>query len=148
MSGRKLLISGGTLIDGNGGPPLADAALLVDGDRIQMVGRRADVERQAPVADPALARIDATGKTIMPGLIDSHCHVNYGEVETEEELDLYTPMEYRALRAVWNARKVLLAGVTSVCDPGSTGLVSVAVRDAIDAGMFPGPTITAGDLPT
>jgi imidazolonepropionase-like amidohydrolase len=88
--------------------------------------------------------IDAEGKTVMPGLIDSHCHINYGEVETEEELDLYTPLEYRALRAAWNAEKVLRAGVTSICDPGSTGVVSVAVRDAIEAGMFPGPRMTAG----
>jgi imidazolonepropionase-like amidohydrolase len=144
MRTAKLLITGGTLIDGHGGPPLADAALLVEGDRIQMVGRRPDIERRVGLGEPALRVVEAAGKTVMPGLIDSHCHINYGEVETEEELDLYTPMEYRALRAAWNAQKVLRSGVTSVCDPGSTGLVAVAVRDAIDAGMFEGPTITAG----
>jgi imidazolonepropionase-like amidohydrolase len=140
----RLLLRGGTLIDGRGGAPRTDAAVLIDEGRIRAVGARADVENGLDLDGPGLRVADVTGKTIMPGLIDSHCHINYGEVETEEELDLYTPMEYRALRAAWNAQKVLRAGVTSICDPGSTGLVSVAVRDAIEAGMFEGPRVTAG----
>jgi imidazolonepropionase-like amidohydrolase len=144
MAAPKILIRGGTLIDGNGGPPLGDGALLIAGERIRAVGPRRDVERGLELGDPELKIIEAEGKTVLPGLIDSHCHINYGEPETEEELDLYTPMEYRAIRAVWNAQKVLRAGVTSICDPGSTGLVSVAVRDAIEAGMFEGPRVTAG----
>jgi imidazolonepropionase-like amidohydrolase len=143
MTADRILIRGGTLIDGNGGAPVPDGALLVEGERIRAVGPRSDVERILR-ADEALRVVEAAGKTVMPGLIDSHCHINYGEVETEEELDLYTPVEYRALRAAWNAQKVLRAGVTSICDPGSTGLVAVAVRDAIEAGMFEGPTVTAG----
>lgn len=144
MSETRLLVRGGTVIDGKGGPPRPDAAVLIEGDRIRAVGARQEVERGLDLSDPRLQVLDATGQTVMPGLIDSHCHLNYGEVETEEELDLYTPMEYRALRAAWNAQKVLRAGVTSICDPGSTGLVAVAVRDAVAAGMFEGPRITAG----
>jgi imidazolonepropionase-like amidohydrolase len=144
MAAGKILIRGGTLIDGNGGPPVSDGALLIAGERIRGVGPRQEIEQGLELKDPELQIIEADGKTVMPGLIDSHCHLNYGEPETEEELDLYTPMEYRALRAVWNAQKVLRAGVTSICDPGSTGLVSVAARDAIEAGMFEGPRVTAG----
>lgn len=142
--GEKLLIRGGTLIDGNGGPAMRDGAVLIEDDRIRAVSARAEVEKAVELREPGLRIIEAEGKTIMPALIDSHCHINYGEPQDEEELDLYTPMEYRALRAAWNAQKVLRAGVTSLCDPGSTGLVSVAVRDAIEAGMFEGPRITAG----
>jgi imidazolonepropionase-like amidohydrolase len=144
MAAQKILIRGGTLIDGKGGAPVSDGALLIEGERIRAVGARREVEKGLELKDPALRIVEAAGKTIMPGLIDSHCHINYGEPETEEELDLYTPMEYRALRAVWNAQKVLRAGVTSICDPGSTGLVAVAARDAIEAGMFEGPRVTAG----
>lgn len=140
----RLLLRGGTLIDGKAAAPRADTSLLIENDKIRAVGARAEVERGLDVADSTLRVIDVTGKTVMPGLIDTHCHINYGEVETEEELDLYTPMEYRALRAAWNAQKVLRAGVTSICDPGSTGLVAVAVRDAIEAGMVEGPRMTAG----
>lgn len=143
MAPERLLLVGGVLIDGTGTVRTDSAVLVVDG-RIRSVGGRAEVERTLDPREDRPQVIDVSGKTVMPGLIDSHCHINYGEVETEEELDLYTPMEYRAIRAVWNAQKVLRAGVTSVCDPGSTGLVAVATRDAIEAGMFPGPRITAG----
>jgi imidazolonepropionase-like amidohydrolase len=137
-----MLIRGGTLIDGTGGPPVPDGAVLIEGERIRAVGPRQAVEKDLERRE--LGVIEANGRTVMPGLIDSHCHINYGEPTTEEELDLYTPMEYRALRAVWNAQKVLRAGVTSICDPGGTGVVAIAARDAIEAGMFEGPRITAG----
>jgi imidazolonepropionase-like amidohydrolase len=144
MTAGRILIRGATLIDGSGRAPVKNGAVLTEGSRIRAVGEAAEVTKGLPAGDASLRVIEATGKTIMPGLIDSHCHINYGEPETEEELDLYTPMEYRALRAVWNAQKVLRAGVTSICDPGSTGLVAVAARDAIEAGMFEGPRVTAG----
>jgi len=144
MGAQKILIRGGTLIDGSGGAPVKDGAVLIEGERIRAVGSRREVEKGLELKDPVLRIIEADGKTILPGLIDSHCHLNYGEPVNEEELDLYTPMEYRALRAAWNAQKVLRAGVTSICDPGSTGLVAVAVRDALEAGMFEGPRMTAG----
>ena len=43
----------------------------------------------------------------MPGLIDAHCHMTYGESRSEEEIDLYTSPELRTLKAAWNAQKVL-----------------------------------------
>src|SRR5207237_6159 len=129
----------GTLIDGTGAPAQPRTSVLVEDNRI------AAVEPAAPPANGdhagAITVIDATGKTIMPGLIDAHCHLTYGDVRAEEELDLYSSLEFRALRAAWNAQKVLRAGVTSISDPGGTGYVGVAVRDAINAGMFPGPRI-------
>ena len=143
MASETLLLTGGTLIDGTGAPPRPDGAVLIVDGRIRAVGARTEVQRAVDSHEQPHV-VDVSGKTVMPGLIDSHCHINYGEVETEEELDLYTPMEYRAIRAVWNAQKVLRAGVTSVCDPGSTGLVAVAPRDAIEAGLVEGPRITAG----
>ena len=58
---------------------------------------------------------------------------------------MYGGPEWNALRAAWNANKVLKAGVTTIIDPGGTYNVGVAVRDAINNGMFPGPRIcTAG----
>ncbi|HYB40691.1 MAG TPA: amidohydrolase family protein, partial [Candidatus Methylomirabilis sp.] len=76
---------------------------------------------------------------------DAHCHITYGDARSEEEQDLYGSAEYRAIRAVWNAEKLLRAGYTSICDPGGSWNVGVAVRDAIRSGMFPGPRIaTAG----
>src|SRR5678815_841152 len=136
MAPPKLLIRGGTMIDGRGGAPATGQALLIERDRIAAVGPEADVRRGLDGHDPTLQTIDAAGKTVMPGLIDSHCHINYGEVETEEELDLYTPVEYRALRAAWNAEKVLRAGVTSSPAPLSTAPAAVARPDATHAGTL------------
>lgn len=65
-----LVIQGGTLIDATGQPPIEDAVIVVEGERIKSVGKRGEV------AIPRGARvIDAKGKTILPGLIDGHCHL-------------------------------------------------------------------------
>src|SRR5215510_1537099 len=65
-----LVIQGGTLIDATGRPPLEDAVIVIEGDRFKAVGKRGEV------AVPSGSRIiDAKGKTILPGLIDGHCHL-------------------------------------------------------------------------
>ena len=79
---------------------------------------------------------------VLPGLSDLHVHLSYGNARSDEEIDLYTPAEYRALRAARGAQDVLSAGFTAMADPGSTGSCSVAVRDAMEAGLFTGPRIT------
>ena len=76
----------------------------------------------------------------MPGLIDVHTHLAYGNAKSEEDIDLYQPMEFRALRALFFAQKVVAAGYTSICAPGDAGQVSLSVRDAINFGLFDGPT--------
>ena len=80
MGSMALLLRGGTLIDGRGGAPRTDAALLIDEGRIRAVGSRAEVESGLDLEAPGFRIFDVTGKTIMPGLIDAHCHINYGEV--------------------------------------------------------------------
>jgi len=69
-SSQPLVIVGGTLIDATGKPPLEDAVVVIEGDRIKSVGKRSEV------AIPKGSRtIDVKGKTILPGLIDGHCHL-------------------------------------------------------------------------
>jgi len=75
-----LLISGGTVITMDAQRRvIADGAVAVEGGRIAAVGPRAEVEAAHP--NPGL-RIDATGRAIMPGLIDSHGHAGHGLVKT------------------------------------------------------------------
>ncbi len=65
-----LVIQGGTLIDATGREPIADAVIVVEGERITAVGKRGQV------AIPRGAKIiDAKGKTVLPGFIDGHCHL-------------------------------------------------------------------------
>jgi len=115
-------------------------AVAVTGDRISWVGP----EAQVPAGLRAGATVvDAGGRTVMPGLVDAHMHISFGEAASEEELYLHTPMSYRAIRAAVDARRVLVAGVTSSCDPGGPRGIATAVRDAINVGLIEGPRMAA-----
>ncbi len=120
---------------------LADATVVVRDDLIEWVGARAELP--AAYSDPRIPVTDAGEATILPGLVDGHMHISFGEPRTEEELFIYTPAPYRAIRAAIDAEKVLLAGVTSACDPGGPNGVAPAVRDAIDGGLVQGPRFSA-----
>jgi imidazolonepropionase-like amidohydrolase len=74
--GAAVLFEGARLIDGNGGPPIEQSALLVDGDAIVAIGRKGDI-----AAPAGAARIDLTGKTVMPALVDAHSHLGYTDVK-------------------------------------------------------------------
>ena len=69
----RLLIKNGTLIDGSGGDPVPNRLLVVDGSRITLVGET-DGSMRPETPDDTV--IDATGKFILPGLIDAHCHIS------------------------------------------------------------------------
>ena len=138
----RYLIGGGTILDGTGDPPRAQSSVLVENNRITKIGPAAEVRAAAKLGG-GYTTIDANGMTVMPGLIDAHCHISYGDIVSFEELDLYTSVEYRTLRAAHNAKKVLRAGVTSISDPGSTWNISVAIRDAINAGLIEGPRMAS-----
>ncbi|MFT3913935.1 MAG: amidohydrolase family protein [Anaeromyxobacteraceae bacterium] len=112
--GGTVAYVGARLIDGSGAPPVPDAVVVVDGDRIVDVGPRASV----PV--PAGARtVDVSGKTVLPGLLDMHAHF-----EQVEWGPLY-----------------LAAGVTTVRDCGNELDFITSVRDAVASGRGVGPRI-------
>jgi imidazolonepropionase-like amidohydrolase len=127
----------GKVISGELKPAIDDGVVVTNGRTIAWVGEA----RELPVEHrrEALVDIKLPGRTVMPGIIDGHTHIAFGESRTEEENALYAPPEFRALRAVWNAKKILQAGVTSALDAATTFNVAQSVRDAIDSGMFEGP---------
>lgn len=136
-----ILIQGCDVIDGMGNPPQRDMDVLVEGNRIKRVEPHG---RDWVEALPAAAeRIDAKRKTVMPGLIDAHCHMTYGESFTQEEQDIYTSVESRTLRSAWNVQKVLFAGVTGISQPGGSYFIGVALRDGIKSGHVKGPRMTS-----
>src|SRR5690242_19243338 len=111
---RDIALVGGRLIDGNGGPPVDDACVLLRGRDILAVGSRANLA----VPDGALA-YDVRGNTLMPGLIDGHVHLR--AYAGAERSDFYlwshaTFYEEQVLHAARNARTALEAGVTTVRD--------------------------------
>ena len=131
----------GRVIDGTLNAPIQDGALAFTGDRIAWLGERARLP--APYASPEYRQIRLPDRSILPGLIDGHTHISFGEARSEEELALYTPVEYRTLKAAMNAKKVLQAGVTSAFDAATTYNIAPCLRDAIDVGMFEGPRFAA-----
>jgi hypothetical protein len=66
---QTLVIKGGTLIDGTGRPPIENSVIVIEGDRFKTVGRSGEV-----AIPPGARVIDVSGKTVMPGFIDGHCH--------------------------------------------------------------------------
>src|SRR5215475_403880 len=81
---------------------------LVYDDRgvLEFVGPTA----QAPKAAPGEPVLDHSRHFVMPGLIDIHVHLAYGNAKSEEDIDLYSPLEFRALRGLFFAQKLLAAG--------------------------------------
>lgn len=138
---RPLILDNGTLIDGTGSAPVPGTSVLIDGDQILSVGPAPDVAAAAP-AD--VERIDATGATIMPGLIDSHCHITFDDVQSNDELFFHRPAVLSALVTGLNLRKLLQAGVTGFMDPDTVHGIGPQVRDAIEAGVIEGPRMSTG----
>jgi imidazolonepropionase-like amidohydrolase len=114
-----MALVGGTLIDGTGGDPVVDSAIVIDRGRIVAAGPRSKIK----IPKNAVV-VDAHGKTILPGLWDMHAH--FEQVE-------WGPI-------------YLAAGVTTVRDCGNEFEFITAVRDAIAAGRGLGPRILAAGI--
>ena len=138
---KTTIIRNGSLIDGSGRAPVENDAVVIQGDRIRSVG---SVPPDVNVEDlENVATIDASGKWIMPGLIDGHCHLSFGQPAMPGIAMARGTVssEFSTLRAARNAQTVLRSGVTSVCVPGGTWFIDVAVREAINSGMIEGPRV-------
>lgn len=139
-SGHSLRVANARVLTCEDTSVIEDGTLIVDDDRIAWVGR-ADAVPDRYASE--MTTIDGRGLTLLPGLVDAHMHISFGEAASEEELSIHTPVAYRAIRAAANAKRVLDAGVTSACDPGGPQGIAVAVRDAIEAGIVVGPRFAA-----
>ena len=132
------LIKCGNLIDGTGGPPMKNAQLLVEGDRIAAIGPT--VEETVP---PETEIVDLSGSTVLPGMIDCHTHLkqHFGEDPDEKYPQ---PELYEMLKSVRNMRWDFRCGLTTIRNPSEKSFRTVAVRHAIEQGLIPGPRIFSG----
>lgn len=135
----QLVITNGNLIDGNGGPSLRDATVIIGDGRIQFVGPAA----AAPAVSPTTNRIDAKGGTIMPGLVEAHYHATYFNVEKLEDLDIKYPVEYVSILAAVNAKLALECGYTAARSGGCLFNIDVWLKMAIENDLIPGPRLAA-----
>lgn len=135
-----VLLRCGHVLDPARGDAL-DARTLVIAD-----GRIRSIEA-AGYALPGAREVDLTRSTCLPGLIDAHVHLTmqFGPTTYSDRFRL-DPADY-AIRGTVYARRTLLAGVTTVRNLGDDGNESLALRDAIDAGLIPGPRIVSAGQP-
>ena len=134
------VIRAGRLLDPEAGRILINQIIVVEGTRIREVGPN--------VAIPAGAQvIDLSQATVMPGLVEAHNHLalTYKPVP-ENNVYYYTYVQestaLRAIQAASNGMQMLNSGFTIVRDMGNNGnYADTALRQAIDQGWIPGPTI-------
>ena len=128
------VLTGATLIDGNGGEPVTDSAVYVKGERIAWAGPAADMPAEAREAK----QVDVGGRWLMPGLIDAHIHICYNGSESVFAL-LEKHRDELVLEAVDICKRTLSQGVTTVRDVGGEQFIEMSLRKAIDRGFIEGP---------
>jgi imidazolonepropionase-like amidohydrolase len=124
-----IAIRGGRLIDGAGGAPVDDAVVLIEEKEIRQVGRQGAVE-----IPPDAEVLDATGKTVMPGLIDAHVHITSSEFDIQKKLT--TPLSFTFYETMHNLKNTLEAGITTIRDAAGADL---GVKLAVERGLIEGP---------
>ena len=135
---QRTLIHCGKLIDAKNRSAQNSMTLVIEGNRIIAV------EKGYTIANTGDQLIDLSKKTVLPGLIDLHVHIE-SETNKDQALQRFTLNDADvAFRSAHFAEKTLMAGFTTVRDLGGSG-VNVALRNAINQGVVVGPRIfTAG----
>ncbi|MCU1256011.1 MAG: Pro-Hyp dipeptidase [Candidatus Angelobacter sp.] len=135
---HHVVIHAGHLLDVKNGKMLDNVTVVIDGDKITSVsgGGGAQSENQGGARG-----INLPNATLLPGLIDAHTHLTFDPNFGYQELGISIPKE--ALIGAKNARITLEAGFTTVRNVGASGYTDIALRDAINEGMVPGPRIMA-----
>ncbi len=134
---RTTAIVGGMLLDGWGGPPLHHATVLIQGNRIVEVGTAASVTVPANASV-----IDASGRTIMPGLIEAHAHLfilGHGDYPRWFPWMMENKLTERVMEI--SARQMLNAGITTAVDVGDPLDASLRLRDRSARNEIPSPRL-------
>lgn len=135
------VFKGAVLIDGNGGDPISDATLAVEDNTIIYAGKDGELSIRG---DAEICEVP--GKTIIPGLIDCHIHMDlHGMSDTNDEN--FVEDKLRAIRTARNMENTLQQGITTVRNAGSVNHIDFAVKAAVEDGWCIGPRIiTSGQI--
>jgi imidazolonepropionase-like amidohydrolase len=139
-AGKALVLRAGQLIDGTGAQPQRDMVVVVEDGTITGVGSARSVPRDATV-------LDLGDYTVLPGLINAHTHTILPGDGTPFAEWMEMPDEILLLQAHANALRSLHAGVTTIRDCGGKGTLMFRLRDAIRAGIVPGPRLILSGRP-
>ena len=134
LHAQPLVLAGGRLIDGYGGPPIENAVVVIEGNTIRAVGPESTVK----IPDGARV-LDTNGYTMMPGLMDMHVHLMIlGHGDYNHWFETYAP-QWRDVVMPISAKELLMAGVTTARDLGAPLDDILAVKKRIERGEIPGP---------
>lgn len=135
---KRIAIRAGTLVDGLSPAPLANAVILIEEGRFGFVGDDAS----ATIPEDARV-IDASGFTVLPGLIDAHVHIHTpgGQAENYVLAQLKRSPGELALEACSYAQRSLRMGFTTLRSLSSPLYIDVALRNAINRGLVEGPRL-------
>ncbi|WP_207511992.1 metal-dependent hydrolase family protein [Longitalea luteola] len=138
LPAQRTILHCGKLIDVTKGQVVNEYSIIVEGNKIT------DVVAGYAKASGADKVIDLKNRTVLPGLIDCHVHVEHETSPTRyQETFTYNPADY-AFQSVLFAERTLMAGFTTVRDLGGSG-VNISLRNAIDKKWIKGPRVyTAG----
>lgn len=136
MDKGPTLFAGGLVFDGLAAPKPGLGVMVANG-RIEAVKPVGEFEGFAG------ERVDTSGATLMPGLMDCHIHICYGGEGNPSDAAEKLTLSALTLKAMDNARKILEGGIVAVRDCGGKDYVDLDVRDALNAGRFPGPVMRA-----
>lgn len=129
----RTLFQGARIIDGLGGM-VERGEVLVEDRRIVYAGPERDSRERTDTV------YDLDGRTLLPGIIDTHAHFAGGDYDPAHEHD---SLAMAVLRTVPTVKRVLLAGITTVRTAGSRDHIDLDIRDAINQGVIVGPRVIA-----
>ena len=133
LQASNLYVATGRLVDVQAGTVRTNQCISIANDRITAVA-------PCGATPPGAKRLDWTAFTVLPGLIDLHTHLADAGQSADLALPIKTSPAATALIGAHNARLTLEAGFTAVRDVGTyRGLTDIALRDAINGGLVPGP---------
>ena len=138
QTGSSVALVGGRLIDGFGGTPLDHSVILIEGERIKAVGTLDSL-----AVPPGATVISTAGMTVLPGLWDAHVHTYLLGHTDYTHWDKTFGASPRLAKEIMpaSAHQLLMAGVTSARDLGAPLEAIITVRDRINRGEIPGPTL-------
>src|SRR5438128_4321267 len=132
---KTVVVVPGRILEVKSGRYLTGQAITIEGGRVTRIGPATSINAENAQI------INLPDLTVLPGLIDVHTHLTFDPNFGYQELGISIPKQ--ALIGAKNAKITLEAGFTTVRNVGSTGYTDVALRDAINEGMLPGPRIIA-----
>lgn len=150
IASNRILLTAKRLVDGSGNPPIEKPYLVIEGNKITEVGQGSI---QAKFEDGI--KLDFSDATIVPGLIDTHTHLNYPGDGTHTDDVMDCDDDALLIQSIANAQEYLRQGVTTIRDNGAKNRTTISLRKGIQQGLLEGPhldlcvnplTITGGHM--